>query len=230
MLKRGRNRRAARLRRRAPRASTKARTTGGRLRRMGPRGPLRGRSPLRGLRPPQAARPRPADPPASGARTPLRGTRKTTNLMPRAENNVSSSVHAQQSGFCGPRKHDNPRNACLRLPTQRKPSALRHRGRLLAFLWDGSGLEFLLVGEKRSFGWGEVEEVRNASSFGGGERGPLVSRLGQIRGALEGGDLFVGKLEEEAALARGESAAVLEDEAEEEVRPAFRHVDDIAHP
>ena len=25
-------------------------------------------------------------------------------------------------------------------PTQRKPSALRHRGRLLAFLWDGSGL------------------------------------------------------------------------------------------
>ena len=139
MLKRGRNRRAARLRRRAPRASTKARTTGGRLRRMGPRGPLRGRSPLRGLRPPQAARPRPADPPASGARTPLRGSRKTTNLMPRAENNVSSSVHAQQSGFCGPRKHDNPRNACLRLPTQRKPSALRHRGRLLAFLWDGSG-------------------------------------------------------------------------------------------
>ena len=104
MLKRGRNRRAARLRRRAPRASTKARTTGGRLRRMGPRGPLRGRSPLRGLRPPQAARPRPADPPASGARTPLRGSRKTTNLMPRAENNVSSSVHAQQSGFCGPRK------------------------------------------------------------------------------------------------------------------------------
>ena len=142
MLKRGRNRRAARLRRRAPRASTKARTTGGRLRRMGPRGPLRGRSPLRGLRPPQAARPRPADPPASGARTPLRGSRKTTNLMPRAENNVSSSVHAQQSGFCGPRKRgpcgavafvffrgparsaawrgprkrDNPRNACLRLP------------------------------------------------------------------------------------------------------------------
>ena len=75
-----------------------------------------------------------------------------------------------------------------------------------------------------------MEEVRNASSFGGGERGPLVSRLGQIRGALEGGDLVVGKLEEEAALARGESAAVLEDEAEEEVRPAFRHVDDIAHP
>ena len=47
----------------------------------------------------------------------------------------------------------------------------------------------------------------------GGERGLLVSRLGQIRGALEGGDLVVGKLEEEAALARGESAAVLEDEA-----------------
>ena len=47
----------------------------------------------------------------------------------------------------------------------------------------------------------------------GGERGPLVTRLGQIRGAFEGGDLVVGKLEEEAALARGESAAVLEDEA-----------------
>ena len=71
---------------------------------MGPRGPPRGRSPLRGLRPPQTARPRPADPPASGTRTPLRGSRKTTNLMPRAENNVSSSVHARQSGICGPRK------------------------------------------------------------------------------------------------------------------------------
>jgi hypothetical protein len=43
---------------------------------------------------------------ASGTRTPLRGTRKSTNLMPRAENNVSSSVHAQQSGFCGPRKRE----------------------------------------------------------------------------------------------------------------------------
>ena len=52
--------------RRAPRASTKARTAGGRL----------------------------------------RGSRKTTNLMPRAKNNVSSSVHAQQSGFCGSRKRE----------------------------------------------------------------------------------------------------------------------------
>ena len=66
---------------RAPRASTKARTAGGRLRRYGPRGPLRGRSPLRGLRPPQTARPRPADPSASGTRTPLRGTRKSTKPM-----------------------------------------------------------------------------------------------------------------------------------------------------
>ena len=65
----------------APRASTKARTAGGRLRRMGPRGPPQGRSPLRGLRPPQTARPRPADPSASGTRTPLRGTRKSTKPM-----------------------------------------------------------------------------------------------------------------------------------------------------
>ena len=65
----------------APRASTKARTAGGRLRRMGPRGPPQGRSPLRGLRPPQTARPRPADPLASGTRTPLRGTRKSTKPL-----------------------------------------------------------------------------------------------------------------------------------------------------
>ena len=161
MLKRGRNRRAARLRRRAPRASTKARTTGGRLRRMGPRGPLRGRSPLRGLRPPQAARPRPADPPASGARTPLRGSRKNTNLIPRAENNVSSSVHAQQSGFCGPRKR-GPCGAVAFVFFRVGPKARfvsRRRAR-------SEGSPGMADGRRRALALGEVRRTSRAMRLG----------------------------------------------------------------
>ena len=54
-------------------------------------------------------------------------------------------------------------------PTQRNRSALRHRGRLLAFLWDGS------VFEKNVGGWcGERKRGRNRD----GQRGKFVMLVG----------------------------------------------------
>ena len=176
MLKRGRNRRAARLRRRAPRASTKARTTGGRLRRMGPRGPVLRTLPRPGHERRFAAhgKPRTSCPALKTTFRPLfmpnraafaarvsavragqwlscsfvsgrrpgscpgdgRGPKDRPAWPTGGAERSRSAKSGGRAGPCGsaarpapsfrdlarsaawrgPRKHDNPRNACLRLP------------------------------------------------------------------------------------------------------------------